>query len=298
VLEVGLVLEDATPGFCGAVLRWERGLVVLEERHGKQRSAPSRVGAYPDRLGFGRRPGRSGQDRAGQQDVCRGSARRRAGGEDLGRRSAVAPTSAPRSARSLVAAGARPVFDHQQGHTGGSPDVTTTVKFSQGLGNLKEFSYEQERPTCNWCVVAGQGQGSSRVFVVAWDAESIARWGRIEGPLVDRRDTGDLDQLRQTAIETLAKGVGTLSIETVVEDTDEMQFWRHWGLGSRVSVILDGVTYTDVVREVDVMWESADTPVRISPLIGSPQARRPEVPAMFAKQRANALRVYQLEARL
>ena len=30
-LEVGLVLEDATSGFCGAVLRWERGLVVLED---------------------------------------------------------------------------------------------------------------------------------------------------------------------------------------------------------------------------------------------------------------------------
>ena len=35
VLEVGLVLEDATSGFCGAVLRWERGLVILEDRHGK-----------------------------------------------------------------------------------------------------------------------------------------------------------------------------------------------------------------------------------------------------------------------
>lgn len=38
MLEVGLVLEDATSGFCGAVLRWERGLVVLEDRHGKQRT--------------------------------------------------------------------------------------------------------------------------------------------------------------------------------------------------------------------------------------------------------------------
>jgi hypothetical protein len=43
VLEVGLVLEDVTSGFCGAVLRWERGLVVLEDRHGKRRSFP--VGA-------------------------------------------------------------------------------------------------------------------------------------------------------------------------------------------------------------------------------------------------------------
>jgi DUF3097, C-terminal domain/DUF3097, N-terminal domain len=40
VVEVGQVLEDVTSGFCGAVLRWERGLVVLEDRHGKRRSFP------------------------------------------------------------------------------------------------------------------------------------------------------------------------------------------------------------------------------------------------------------------
>jgi hypothetical protein len=38
VLEVGLVVEDATSGFCGAVLRWERGLVILEDRHGNKRT--------------------------------------------------------------------------------------------------------------------------------------------------------------------------------------------------------------------------------------------------------------------
>jgi Protein of unknown function (DUF3097) len=37
-LEVGLVVEDATSGFCGAVLRWERGLVILEDRHGNRRT--------------------------------------------------------------------------------------------------------------------------------------------------------------------------------------------------------------------------------------------------------------------
>jgi hypothetical protein len=32
------VLEDAASGFCGAVLRWERGPVVLEDRHGNRRT--------------------------------------------------------------------------------------------------------------------------------------------------------------------------------------------------------------------------------------------------------------------
>ena len=46
MLEVGLVLEDATSGFCGAVLRWQRGLVVLEDRRGKQRSFPLGAGYW------------------------------------------------------------------------------------------------------------------------------------------------------------------------------------------------------------------------------------------------------------
>ena len=37
---VGLVLEDPTTGFCGAVVRWENGLLVLEDRRGKRRSFP------------------------------------------------------------------------------------------------------------------------------------------------------------------------------------------------------------------------------------------------------------------
>lgn len=38
VAEPGLVVEDATSGYCGAVLRCEQGLVVLEDRRGKRRS--------------------------------------------------------------------------------------------------------------------------------------------------------------------------------------------------------------------------------------------------------------------
>jgi hypothetical protein len=42
------VLEDATSGFCGAVLRWERGLVVLEYRHGKRRTFALGAGFWYD----------------------------------------------------------------------------------------------------------------------------------------------------------------------------------------------------------------------------------------------------------
>ncbi|QGN31765.1 DUF3097 family protein [Microlunatus sp. Gsoil 973] len=40
ILEVGTVVEDAKTGWCGAVVRWENGLVVLEDRNNKRRSFP------------------------------------------------------------------------------------------------------------------------------------------------------------------------------------------------------------------------------------------------------------------
>ncbi|MCL2482958.1 MAG: DUF3097 domain-containing protein [Propionibacteriaceae bacterium] len=47
-LEVGLVVEDPTSGFVGAVTRWENGLVVLEDRLGKLKSFPIGPGFWVD----------------------------------------------------------------------------------------------------------------------------------------------------------------------------------------------------------------------------------------------------------
>ncbi len=43
---VGMVIEDVSTGFCGAVLRWERGIVVLEDRRGKIRAFPLGAGFH------------------------------------------------------------------------------------------------------------------------------------------------------------------------------------------------------------------------------------------------------------
>lgn len=40
VAEPGLVVEDPASGFCGAVVRFEQGNVVLEDRHGRHRVFP------------------------------------------------------------------------------------------------------------------------------------------------------------------------------------------------------------------------------------------------------------------
>jgi Protein of unknown function (DUF3097) len=44
--EHGLVVEDAEGRFCGAVVGYEKGAVVLEDRHGKRRVFPLAPGAF------------------------------------------------------------------------------------------------------------------------------------------------------------------------------------------------------------------------------------------------------------
>lgn len=46
VAEQGMVVEDAGSGFCGAVLRCERGSVVLEDAHGRTRMFPMRPASF------------------------------------------------------------------------------------------------------------------------------------------------------------------------------------------------------------------------------------------------------------
>jgi len=47
-LELGLVVEDAESGFCGAVVGWESGVVELEDRHGRRRGFPYGAGFLLD----------------------------------------------------------------------------------------------------------------------------------------------------------------------------------------------------------------------------------------------------------
>ncbi len=47
-VSVGLVVEDPSSGFVGAIVRWENGLVVLEDRKGARRSFPFGPGFWID----------------------------------------------------------------------------------------------------------------------------------------------------------------------------------------------------------------------------------------------------------
>src|SRR5258708_25696223 len=44
--EYGLVVEDRAAEFCGAIVGWEKGAVLVEDRYGKQRAFPFEPGAF------------------------------------------------------------------------------------------------------------------------------------------------------------------------------------------------------------------------------------------------------------
>ena len=102
--EIGLVVEDGSGDFCGAVVGCEKDAVTLEDRHGRRRVFPLsgtfllegkrvmlvrpvpagaavpraavlRAARYrPDRIRLDRRAGQPGQGGQGQPDLRRGQA--------------------------------------------------------------------------------------------------------------------------------------------------------------------------------------------------------------------------------
>jgi hypothetical protein len=101
--ERDLVVEDVDSGFCGAVVGFELGAVVLEDRHGRRRNFPLEPAAFlldgavvaraghprpagtaHDRVRLGGGPRGARPGRQGEPDLGRGHPRRRPGGTDLG----------------------------------------------------------------------------------------------------------------------------------------------------------------------------------------------------------------------
>lgn len=173
-------------------------------------------------------------------------------------------------------------------------DLTGVIRFSTDLGNIASFEYEQAAPEMNAVLVAAGGELTDRLTLEMTDEDSVALWGRIEGPMRDRRDTEDVVQMEQTVDEELDKGAQKLAVALEVSDTEFMKFGHHWGVHDRVAVDIEGVVFNDIVREATVSW-SNDAPEKVTAVIGTPEATAPNVLKLFANQRQNAARTARLE---
>ena len=158
-------------------------------------------------------------------------------------------------------------------------DRTGTVIFSSALGTLSAYDYSEDGPSANWIVVGGAGDGAARAFSSGGDGASIARYDRIEA-FVDKRDTGDTTQLAQARDEALTQNAEQTSLSATPVDTGAFRFGVDYGLGDRVTVMVDGVALQDVVREVHVKLDPT-AGQSVIPVIGTPGTTNPSVPRIF-----------------
>lgn len=166
---------------------------------------------------------------------------------------------------------------------------SASVRFDDELGNLRAFTYSERAPSGgNFIVVGGGGEDIARVFVTGGDAASITRFGRIEA-FQDRRDTTDTTELEQARDTTLSEGAAVSAVGVTPQDTRGVAYGSDYGLGDKVAVVIDGVTLTEVVREVGI----SITPdgAMVLPVVGTPNETDPRATALFqARRQIDALK--------
>lgn len=151
-------------------------------------------------------------------------------------------------------------------------DVSNKVIFSRQNANLLGYTFQQAAPTTTRAVVGGAGAGIARNIKIYDQAGGAVdpKWGWLVEGFVDRRDTNLSSDLAQAGAEALAAGAQTQALTISVRDTPNIAIGKDYQLGSKVSVIVRGVTYTDIVTEMD--YNSTPNQLRIKPTIGGADA--------------------------
>lgn len=130
-------------------------------------------------------------------------------------------------------------------------DRTAAVRFKPSLGNLRAFERTRKAPAATYVYVGGGGDGAARTFVEGGDAAGIIQHGRIE-TFRDRRDTTDAAELAQQVQTSLEELGPEDTLELTPIDIAELAFGTHYGLGDRVTAVVDEQAIEQVIREVHI----------------------------------------------
>lgn len=174
-------------------------------------------------------------------------------------------------------------------------DLTSTARFSSGLGNLRSVQFKQSAPTVTHALVGG-GSGGSRVFVEVSDTGAASTWWRVE-KFVDKGDVANDTNGELTAAgnEELASGAQPVELATVTVDTEDLKAGRDFDLGDKVTIALPtGLEVAEVVRSIHLQ-ASPSGGEYVSSLVGSPEATSD--PRMVRLIRELGRRLGRLEAR-
>jgi hypothetical protein len=124
-------------------------------------------------------------------------------------------------------------------------DLSSRVRFSAGLNNLRRVKLTHEAPAATVAIVGGQGTGAARTIVECVGA-AAATWGRSEVWVSSQEPTSD--GLTQDGVKALAAGGEHYIVSAEAVDTPDQRFGIDFNLSDTVSVTTpNGVTVTDVV---------------------------------------------------
>ncbi|NEE24026.1 hypothetical protein G3M53_00930, partial [Streptomyces sp. SID7982] len=178
-------------------------------------------------------------------------------------------------------------------------DRSKEVRFSKELGNLREFTWSLNAPTVTRVIVACQGTGKGRYLYQQIDSATEAEWGLEIEVFLDRRDlplkadptTGlpikaDLSVTDEqfttakqavvdAATEALSTGAKSGNFQIYPVDTQQVRFGRDYFVGDIVTVSIDGVEYTDIVREVSITVDQGGDTETVNPTIGEQGSGNP-----------------------
>ncbi|MFE9923264.1 siphovirus ReqiPepy6 Gp37-like family protein [Streptomyces sp. NPDC005774] len=137
-------------------------------------------------------------------------------------------------------------------------DLTSTARFSSGLGNLRSLRFTMGAPTATSELVQGGGDPDDaatppniRVYREVTSGHA-ADWYRVE-KLIDKTGTeSDIDgELTQAGTLALGEDNPQASLSTVTVDTEDLRAGRDFFLGDRVTVALPtGLEIADVVQTI------------------------------------------------
>ncbi|MFI1607858.1 siphovirus ReqiPepy6 Gp37-like family protein [Streptomyces griseofuscus] len=177
-------------------------------------------------------------------------------------------------------------------------DLTSTARFSIGLGNLRSIQAKRSAPTVTHALVAGTEPSSGttgRAYLQVADAAAAASWWRVEKYVDGSADNDASGELTQAGNQEIAGGAAPVELATVTVDTDDLRAGRDFDLGDKVTVALPfGVEIADLVRSIHLQ-ATPEAGEYVATLVGSPEATTD--PQMVKAIRTLARRLGRLETR-
>lgn len=170
-------------------------------------------------------------------------------------------------------------------------DLTEKIRFSPDLGNLREFVYSVTAPKVTRAIVACQGDGNARYIYQQVNTAVEQEWGIQVEAFVDRRDLGivtsstgqpakadptmtDTDfnaavqAVKDAASSALSAGAPSGNLQIYPIDTPQIAFGRDYFVGDLVTAYIDGVPYSDVLRQVTISVDDGGKTLSVAPVIG------------------------------